>query len=289
MKGIILAGGYGTRLYPITKSISKQLLNIYDKPMIFYPLSTLMMSGITDILIITTKEDSLNYKKLLGNGSHLGINLSYLNQDKPNGIAEAFLIGENFIGKEDVCLILGDNMFYGHGFNKLFSNSISKVIKSKKALIFGYQVNNPNRYGVIEFDENKKVSQIIEKPSNSKSSYAVIGLYIFPNSVVNKAKIIKPSERGELEITSINNSFLKENKLLVELIDSGFTWFDAGTPDSLLEASNFIQAIEKRHAYKIACIEEIAYRKGYISKNDLISISKSYNNCEYGKYLINLI
>ena len=289
MKGIILAGGAGTRMYPITKSVSKQLLCIYDKPMIYYPLSTLLLAGIKDILIISTPEDLPNYKKLLGTGSKLGITLSYIEQLKPEGLAQAFIIAEDFIGSEDVCMVLGDNIFHGNGFNQLLINVVSNVKEFNKANIFGYYVNNPKRYGVLDFDQNKNVKSIEEKPLQPKSNYAVVGLYFYPNSVVKIAKEIKPSERGELEITSINNIYLKSNELNVEFMGSGFTWLDTGTPDSLLEASNFMQAIEKRQGMKVACIEEIALNKGYISTNELeILIQNMFNN-EYREYLFNIL
>jgi len=289
MKGIILAGGAGTRMFPITKSVSKQLLCIYDKPMIYYPLSTLLLAGIKDILIISTPEDLPNYKKLLGSGSKLGIKLSYIEQLKPEGLAQAFIIAEDFIGSEDVCMVLGDNIFHGNGFNQLLINVVSNVKEFNKANIFGYYVNNPKRYGVLDFDQNKNVKSIEEKPLQPKSNYAVVGLYFYPNSVVKIAKEIKPSERGELEITSINNIYLKSNELNVEFMGSGFTWLDTGTPDSLLEASNFMQAIEKRQGLKVACIEEIALNKGYISTNELeILIQNMFNN-EYREYLFNIL
>jgi len=289
MKGIILAGGAGTRMYPITKSVSKQLLCIYDKPMIYYPLSTLLLADIKDILIISTPEDLPNYKKLLGSGSKLGIKLSYIEQLKPEGLAQAFIIAEDFIGSDDVCMVLGDNIFHGNGINELLINAVMNVKKFKRANVFGYYVNDPERYGVLDFDKNKNVISIEEKPLHPKSNYAVVGLYFYPNSVVKIAKEIKPSERGELEITSINNIYLKSNELNVEFMGSGFTWLDTGTPDSLLEASNFMQAIEKRQGLKVACIEEIALNKGYISTNELeILIQNMFNN-EYREYLFNIL
>ena len=289
MKGIILAGGNGTRMYPITKSVSKQLLCVYDKPMIYYPLSTLLLAGIKDILIISTPEDLPNYVKLLGNGSNLGIKLSYIEQLKPDGLAQAFIIAEDFIGSEDICMILGDNIFHGNGINELLVNAVKNVKKSKKAKVFAYYVNDPKRYGVLSFDDNKNVKSIEEKPLHPKSNYAVVGLYFYPNSVVKIAKQITPSKRGELEITSINNIYLKSNELNVEFMGSGFTWLDTGTPDSLLEASNFMQAIEKRQGLKVACIEEIALNKGYISTNELeILIQNMFNN-EYREYLFNIL
>ena len=288
MKGIILAGGAGTRMYPITKSVSKQLLCVYDKPMIYYPLSTLLLAGIKDILIISTPEDLPNYKKLLGSGSKLGIKLSYIEQLKPEGLAQAFIIAEDFIGSEDVCMVLGDNIFHGNGFNQLLINVVSNVKEFNKANIFGYYVNNPERYGVLDFDENKNVKSIEEKPLHPKSNYAVVGLYFYPNSVVKIAKGILPSKRGELEITSINNIYLKNNQLNVDFLGSGFTWLDTGTPDSLLEASNFMQAIEKRQGLKVACIEEIVFNKGYINSKQLNNLAQNLSSSEYGQYLLNL-
>ncbi len=288
MKGIILSGGNGTRMYPITKSVSKQLLCVYDKPMIYYPLSTLLLAGIKDILIISTPEDLPNYVKLLGNGSNLGIKLSYIEQLKPDGLAQAFIIAEDFIGSEDVCMILGDNIFHGNGINELLVNAVKNVKKSKKAKVFGYYVNDPKRYGVLSFDDNKNVKSIEEKPLHPKSNYAVVGLYFYPNSVVKIAKQITPSKRGELEITSINNTYLKNNELNVELMGKGFTWLDTGTPDSLLEASNFMQAIEKRQGLKVACIEEIVFNKGYINSKQLNNLAQNLSSSEYGLYLLNL-
>ena len=288
MKGIILSGGNGTRMYPITKSVSKQLLCVYDKPMIYYPLSTLLLAGIKDILIISTPEDLPNYVKLLGNGSNLGIKLSYIEQLKPDGLAQAFIIAEDFIGSEDICMILGDNIFHGNGINELLVNAVKNVKKSKKAKVFGYYVNDPKRYGVLSFDDNKNVKSIEEKPLHPKSNYAVVGLYFYPNSVVKIAKQITPSKRGELEITSINNTYLKNNELNVELMGKGFTWLDTGTPDSLLEASNFMQAIEKRQGLKVACIEEIVFNKGYIDSKQLNNLAQNLSSSEYGLYLLNL-
>ena len=288
MKGIILAGGNGTRMYPITKSVSKQLLCIYDKPMVYYPLATLISAGITDILIISTPDDLSSYIKLLGSGSQLGIKLSYIEQFKPDGLAQAFIIAEDFIGSEDVCMVLGDNIFHGNSFNKMLIDTVKNVNQFKNATVFGYCVNDPNRYGVLGFDETNKITSIEEKPLEPKSNYAVVGLYFYPNSVVEIAKNIKPSKRGELEITSINNTFLKNNKLNVEILDSGYTWLDTGTPDSLLEASNFIQAIEKRQGKKVACIEEIAYSMGYINFVQLKTMAQALEASEYGQYLLNL-
>ena len=285
MKGIILAGGSGTRLYPLTIGQSKQLLAIHDKPMIYYPLSVLMLAGIKDVLIISTPEDLPNFKRLLSDGSQLGMNFSYEEQNKPNGIAEAFIIGEKFIGNDSICLILGDNIFYGSGFTKILKKSVDEVEKNNKAKVFGYYVNNPSRYGVVENDEQGNVISLEEKPKNPKSNYAVVGLYFYPNKVVEKAKKIKPSQRGELEITSINNSFLKDKKLIVELFDKNFTWLDSGTHESMLEASNYIHTIEKRTGLKIACIEEIAYKLGYISKKKLDQIIDYIGDNQYGDYL----
>ena len=285
MKGIILAGGSGTRLYPLTIGQSKQLLAIHDKPVIYYPLSVLMLAGIKDVLIISTPEDLPNFKRLLSDGSQLGMNFSYEEQNKPNGIAEAFIIGEKFIGNDSICLILGDNIFYGSGFTKILKKSVDEVEKNNKAKVFGYYVNNPSRYGVVENDEQGNVISLEEKPKNPKSNYAVVGLYFYPNKVVEKAKKIKPSQRGELEITSINNSFLKDKKLIVELFDKNFTWLDSGTHESMLEASNYIHTIEKRTGLKIACIEEIAYKLGYISKKKLDQIIDYIGDNQYGDYL----
>ena len=285
MKGIILAGGSGTRLYPLTIGQSKQLLAIHDKPMIYYPLSVLMLAGIKDVLIISTPQDLPNFKRLLKNGTQLGMNFSYEEQKNPNGIAEAFIIGEKFIGNDSVCLILGDNMFYGSGFTKILKKSVEDVEKNKKAKVFGYYVNNPSRYGVVENDKNGNVISLEEKPKNPKSNYAVVGLYFYPNHVIKTAKNIKPSNRGELEITSINNSFLKNKSLIVELFDKNFTWLDSGTHESMLEASNYIHTIEKRTGLKIACIEEIAYKLGYINKKKFNEIIKYIGDNQYGDYL----
>ena len=286
MKGIILAGGSGTRLYPLTKGQSKQLLAIHDKPMIYYPLSVLMLAGIKDILLISTPSDLPNFKRLFENGNHIGLNISYAEQKNPNGIAEAFIIGENFIGNDNVCLILGDNIFYGGGFTKLLKKGLEKVNKSNDALVFGYYVNDAKRYGVVENDQNGNVISIEEKPQHPKSNYAVVGLYFYPNSVVEIAKKILPSNRGELEITSVNQFYLKNKQLKVELLDDDFTWLDSGTHESMLEASNYIHTIEKRKGLKVACIEEIAYLLGYISKSDLMKIAEPIQNNPYGKYLM---
>ena len=286
MKGIILAGGSGTRLYPITKSISKQLLPIYDKPMVYYPLSVLMQAGIKDILIISTPKDLPDFKRLLDDGSHLGISLSYKEQPSPDGLAQAFIIGEDFIGDDDVCMILGDNIFNGDNFSQLLSKASKNVSENKIATVFGYPVSDPARYGVIEFDKSGNAISIEEKPKNPKSNYAVTGLYFYPNSVVNLAKEIKPSERGELEITSINQVYLKNSELKVELMQRGFAWLDTGTHESLIEASNYIKMIENRQGIKVACIEEVAYQMGYISKKNLLELAKPLVGVSYGEYLI---
>ncbi|KUO68842.1 MAG: glucose-1-phosphate thymidylyltransferase, partial [Lutibacter sp. BRH_c52] len=284
MKGIILAGGSGTRLYPITKGTSKQLLAIYNKPMIYYPLSILMLAGITEVLIISTPQDLPNFKKLLGDGLSVGMKFSYKEQPSPEGLAQAFILGDEFIGNDDVCLILGDNIFYGAGIEKLLSDAVKTVSEENKASIFGYYVQDPQRYGVAEFDAAGNVLSIEEKPAKPKSHYAVVGLYFYPNSVVKIAKGIKPSARGELEITTVNQEYLQENKLKTEIMGRGYAWLDTGTEDSLLEASNFIQTIEKRQGLKVACIEEIAYEKGYISKEQLLELASEFKNNDYGSY-----
>ncbi|MDP3358330.1 MAG: glucose-1-phosphate thymidylyltransferase RfbA [Lutibacter sp.] len=289
MKGIILAGGSGTRLYPITKGTSKQLLAIYNKPMIYYPLSILMLGGITEVLIISTPQDLPNFKKLLGDGLSIGIKFSYKEQPSPEGLAQAFILGDEFIGNDDVCLILGDNIFYGAGIEKLLSDAVKTVSVENKASIFGYYVQDPQRYGVAEFDAAGNVLSIEEKPTKPKSNYAVVGLYFYPNSVVEIAKGIKPSARGELEITTVNQEYLQQNKLKTEIMGRGYAWLDTGTEDSLLEASNFIQTIEKRQGLKVACIEEIAYEKGYISKEQLLELASEFKNNEYGSYLLKLV
>ena len=286
MKGIILAGGSGTRLYPLTKGISKQLLPIYDKPMIYYPLSVLMLAGIREVLIISTPKDLPLFKELLGDGSEIGIKLEYITQPTPDGLAQAFILGEEFIGSSDVCLVLGDNIFYGQGLIELFSKSVEHVKKENKATVFGYYVNDPERYGVAEFDSDGNVISLEEKPNNPKSNYAVIGLYFYPNDVVQKAKMVKPSARGELEITSLNQDYLKEERLMVELMGRGYAWLDTGTHESLLEASQFIQVIEKRQGLKIACLEEIAFDKGYISKEQLLRLAEPLKKNQYGQYMI---
>jgi len=289
MKGIILAGGSGTRLYPITKGISKQLLPVYDKPMIYYPLSVLMLAGIKEILIISTPEDLPNFKKLLGTGEELGIKLSYAEQPSPDGLAEAFIIGESFIGDDDVCLILGDNIFYGHGLPEMLHSAKQNVKKENKATVFGYYVKDAQRYGVVDFDEKGNAMSIVEKPENPKSNYAVVGLYFYPNSVIEVAKNIKPSNRGELEITSVNQHYLENKKLKVELMGRGFTWLDTGTHDSLMEAGQFIETIEKRQGLKVACLEEIALYMGYINKEQVKKLAQSLKKTNYGQYLLNLI
>ena len=286
MKGIILAGGSGTRLYPITRGTSKQLLPIYDKPMIYYPLSVLMKSGIREILIISTPDDLPNFERLLGNGKELGLELHYSEQPSPDGLAQAFLIGEEFIGDDDVCLVLGDNIFYGHGFSKLLSQSVANVQELNNATVFGYYVSDPSRYGVVEFDREGKVLSIEEKPENPKSNHAVVGLYFYPNSVVDIAKNIKPSTRGELEITTVNQEYFHRGELKVELMGRGFAWLDTGTHESLIEASNYIKMIESRQGLKVACLEVIACEMGYISKKQLLKLAEPLKKNGYGQYLI---
>jgi glucose-1-phosphate thymidylyltransferase len=286
LKGIILAGGSGTRLYPVTKGVSKQLVPIYDKPMIYYPLSVLMLAGIKEVLIITTPEDQSNFINLLGDGSDLGMSLEYVVQPTPDGLAQAFILGEQFLDGDDACLVLGDNIFYGHGLTELLSKSIKNAKDENKATVFGYYVSDPQRYGVAEFNENGDVISIEEKPKEPKSNYAVVGLYFYPNDVVKKAKDVKPSDRGELEITTLNQDYLNENRLKVELMGRGYAWLDTGTHESLLEASSFIQTIENRQSLKVACLEEIAYEMGYISKEKLLELAEPLKKNQYGQYLI---
>jgi glucose-1-phosphate thymidylyltransferase len=286
MKGIILAGGSGTRLYPITKGISKQLIPIYDKPMIYYPLSVLMLAGIQDILIITTPEDQESFIRVLGDGSNFGINLTYAIQAAPDGLAQAFIIGENFIGNDNVCLVLGDNIFWGQGFISILQDAVSR---KKGATLFGYQVKDPERFGVATFDKDQKVTSLEEKPENPQSKYAVTGLYFYDNSVVEMAKKVRPSHRGELEITTLNEMYLKRGDLYVEQLGRGFAWLDTGTHESLLEAAMFVETIEKRQGYKIACLEEIAWNNGWISREQLIKLAQPFGKTKYGKYLLEIV
>ena len=286
MKGIILAGGSGTRLYPITKGISKQLAPIYDKPMIYYPLSVLMLSGIKEVLIISTPTDLPRFKDLLGDGSDIGMCFEYVEQPSPDGLAQAFILGEDFIGDDDVCLVLGDNIFYGHGMTELLASSVKNAKEDNNATVFGYYVKDPERYGVASFDTLGKVTSIEEKPEKPASNYAVVGLYFYPNDVVAKSKEVKPSDRGELEITTLNQNYLAEDRLRVELMGRGYAWLDTGTHESLLEASNFIQTIENRQGLKVACIEEIAYEMEYISREKLLELAQPLKKNQYGQYMI---
>ena len=288
MKGIILAGGSGTRLYPITSVISKQLLPIYDKPMIYYPLSTLMLSGIQDILIISTPEDTPRFNDLFGDGSQIGLNISYMVQPSPDGLAQAFILGEDFIGDDSVSLILGDNIFFGHGLSNMLLNSVRTVESKNDAVVFGYSVKDPERYGVVSFDDAGKVTEVVEKPDSPKSNYAVVGLYYYPNDVVDIAKNVKPSQRGELEITSVNQTFLDLNRLSVELMGRGYAWLDTGTQQAMNNASNFIKTIEERQGLKVACIEEIAFYQGFITRDELNKLAEKYSN-DYGQYLKGIV
>ena len=285
MKGIILAGGSGTRLYPITKGVSKQLVPVYDKPMVYYPLSVLMLAGIQEVLIISTPEDLPNFEKLLGDGSDIGMKFEYVVQPSPDGLSQAFILGEDFIGDDDVCLVLGDNIFYGHGLTDLLAQSVKNIKDENKATVFGYYVKDPERYGVASFDDKGNVTSIEEKPEVPASNYAVVGLYFYPNDVIKKAKEVKPSHRGELEITTLNQDYLSEKRLKVELMGRGYAWLDTGTHESLLEASMFIQTIENRQGLKVACLEEIAFEMGYISKEELLELAKPLMKNQYGQYL----
>ncbi len=289
MKGIVLAGGSGTRLYPITKGVSKQLMPIYDKPMVYYPVSALMLSGIREILIISTPQDLPGFKRLLGDGSDYGVHFEYAEQPSPDGLAQAFIIGEEFIGDDSVCLVLGDNIFFGHGFPSMLKKAVKDAEENKKATVFGYYVNDPERYGVAEFDTDGNVLSIEEKPKEPKSNYAVVGLYFYPNKVVEVAKNIKPSARGELEITTVNQEFLKDGELKVQLLGRGFAWLDTGTHDSLSEASTFIEVIEKRQGLKVSCLEEIAWRNGWIDDKKLLELAEPMKKNQYGEYLMGLV
>jgi glucose-1-phosphate thymidylyltransferase len=286
MKGIILAGGSGTRLYPITKGVSKQLVPLYDKPMVYYPLSVLMLAGIREVLLITTPEDQVSFQRLLGDGSDLGMQFEYVAQPSPDGLAQAFILGKDFIGDDHACLILGDNIYYGHDLTKLLSSAAERARDENKATIFSYHVHNPERYGVVEFDVQSNVVSLEEKPKQPKSNYAVTGLYFYPNDVIQKAAEVKPSDRGELEITTVNKMYLAEGRLKLETMGRGFAWLDTGTHESLLEASTFIETIEKRQGLKVACLEEIAYEMGYITKEQLLALAEPLKKNQYGQYLI---
>ncbi len=288
MKGIILAGGSGSRLYPITKGVSKQLVPIYDKPMIYYPLSVLMLAGITEVLIITTQEDQAGFKRLLGDGSEIGLRFEYIIQPSPDGLAQAFILGEDFLEEEDVCLVLGDNIYYGHDLTITLASAVQNAKQDAKATVFGYHVSDPERYGVAEFDKKGNVVSLEEKPESPKSNYAVTGLYFYPNDVIQKAKRVKPSHRGELEITTVNQMYLEEGRLKLETLGRGYAWLDTGTHESLLEASAFIETIEKRQGLKVACLEEIAFEKGYISKEQLIQLAQPLKKNQYGQYLLKI-
>ena len=289
MKGIILAGGSGTRLYPVTKGVSKQLLPIYDKPMIYYPLSVLMLAGIKEVLIISTPKDLPNFKSLLGTGKSLGMSFEYIEQPSPDGLAQAFILGESFIGNDDVCLVLGDNIFHGDWLTKLLKDAINSVVVDRKSVVFGYNVSDPQRYGVVEFDSTGKVLSIEEKPELPKSNFAVIGLYFYTNDVIEVAKKVKPSNRGELEITNVNNHYLQKQNLIVKVMGRGFTWFDTGTHDSLLDASNYIRLLEKKQGLKVSCIEEIAFRNNYINKKQFLKLYEANKKNKYGQYLLKII
>ncbi|HAR62898.1 MAG TPA: glucose-1-phosphate thymidylyltransferase [Candidatus Margulisbacteria bacterium] len=289
MKGIILAGGSGTRLYPLTQAITKQLLPVYDKPMIYYPLSVLMLAGIRDILIISTPEDQPLFKKVLGDGSHISVSITYAVQHAPNGLAEAFIIGEKFVGNDNVCLILGDNIFYGQGFSSLLSQSVKEIENNRGAVVFGYWVNDPDRYGVVEFDSQRRAISIEEKPKEPKSNYAVTGLYFYDNEVIEIAKSIKPSPRGELEITDVNKAYLEQNKLKVSMLGRGYAWLDTGTHESLIDAGSFVKTIEDRQGLKMACIEEIAYENGWITQSQLELLAQDLIKNQYGQYLMSIV
>lgn len=288
MKGIVLAGGSGTRLYPITKGVSKQLVPIYDKPMVYYPISVLMLAGIRDILVISTPTDLPAFKRLLGSGKDIGVNFSYAEQPRPEGLAQAFIIGEDFVGNDDVCLVLGDNIFYGQSFTRMLTSAVERTAQSGNATLFAYAVKDPNRYGVVSFDGNGQATKIVEKPEHPESNYAVTGLYFYPNDVVSVAKGIKPSARGELEITSVNQHYLEQGRVHVQTLGRGFAWLDTGTAESMLDAANFIQTIENRQGVQVASLEEIAFRKGWITADELLALAEPMRKNHYGKYLISL-